>query len=67
MEELVKTISKKFKLPEAIVKDIVQTVIGFLKERLPEPIGSQIEAFLGQGGLPKEAQGLLGGLIGKKK
>lgn len=66
MDELVKQITKKFNLPEETVKGIVQMVVNFLKEKLPEPIGSQVSAFLSQGELPQQAQNLLGGLLGKK-
>jgi len=39
-------------------------VAGFLKEKLPEPIGSQVSAFLSTGDLPQQAHDLLGGLFG---
>lgn len=67
MDELVKQITQKFNVPEDTVRSIVQMVVNYLKEKLPGPIGSQVEAFLSTGELPKEAKSLLGGLFGKKK
>jgi hypothetical protein len=64
MEELIKLVSKKVGIPEAQAKAAVDTVIGFLKEKLPAPIAGQIDAVLG-GGMPDLSKGL-GGLFGKK-
>ena len=66
MDELVQQIVKKFNLPEATVKGIVQMVVSFLREKLPGPIGAQVDAFLAKGELPQQAEGLLGGLLGEK-
>lgn len=75
MDELIKMIAGKFNLPEETAKTVVETVLGFLKTKLPEPIASQLEglvsgqvsaADLNKGG---EGEGLLGklsGLFGKK-
>lgn len=66
MDELVKMIVQKFGLPEATVKGVVQMVVNYLKEKLPGPIGAQVEAFLVKGEMPQQAKGFLGGLFGKK-
>jgi hypothetical protein len=63
MEELVKLVSKKTGLPEAQAEKAVETVLDFLKEKLPEPFGSQIEAALG-GGDPGDMVEGLKGLLG---
>jgi hypothetical protein len=65
MDELVKLVSKKTGLPEAQAKVAVQTVIDFLKKKLPGPVGGQIDALLSGGGV---AQGIGGiaGMLGKK-
>jgi nucleoid DNA-binding protein len=63
MDELIKLVVKKTGIPEATAKQAVETVIGFLKTKLPEPIGSQIEGFL-SGDLMGQAEELLGGLGG---
>ena len=63
MEELVKLVSQKTGLPEAQAKKAVETVLDFLKKKLPEPFGSQIEAALeggASGDIAKGLKGLLG-------
>jgi len=74
MDELIKLVSKKAGIQEAQAKTAVETVMGFLKEKLPAPIAGQLdaalsnEAVLGQASqlLDKGVSGL-GGLLGKKK
>ena len=68
MDELVKLVSEKTGLSEEMAKTAVDTVIGFLKQKLPAPVAGQIDALLeggGASGLGGIAQGL-GGLFGKK-
>lgn len=65
MDELIKLVSQKTGLPEDKAKVAVDTVIGFLKERLPAPLASQLDNVLGSSG---PGQGLakgLGDLFGK--
>ena len=70
MEELVKLVAQKVGISEEMAQEAVDTVMGFLKQKLPEPFGSQIEAFLSGGGLDQaddiveQLGGLLGGLGG---
>ena len=72
MEELVKQIVAKTGISEAQARSAADTVVGFLKAKLPESIGGHLAAALGSaasalGGvdLGSVAQGL-GGLFGKK-
>jgi hypothetical protein len=68
MEELVKLVAQKTGLSEEKAKVAVETVLGFLQERLPGPVVGQIESLLegeGAGGLGNVAKGL-GGILGKK-
>lgn len=65
MDELVKLVVQKTGLPEATAKTAVETVIGYLKKKLPAPIAGQIDAVLKGGGLGDAAKGL-GGILGKK-
>ena len=69
MEELVKLVSKKTGISEDMARTTVETVLGFLKERLPDPIAGQIDSVLGGAatgqGLGGLAQGL-GGMLGKR-
>jgi uncharacterized protein (DUF2267 family) len=69
MDELIKLVTEKVGISEDQAKQAVETVMGFLKDKLPEPIGSQVESALSGGELP-DVGGLsktLGGLFGKKK
>jgi hypothetical protein len=65
MDELVKLVSQKTGISEEMARKAVETVIGYLKERLPNPIAGQIDSLLEGGGLEDVAKGL-GGLLGKK-
>ncbi len=71
MNELVNLVAQKTGLPVETAKQAVDTVIGYLKDKLPAPIAGQIDGLLGGnaasitdnlGGLAKG----LGGMFGKK-
>jgi hypothetical protein len=68
MDELIKLVTEKTGLSEDMAKVAVDTVLGFLKEKLPAPMAGQIDNVLqGSGnasGLGGIAQGL-GGLLGR--
>lgn len=69
MDELVKLVSKKTGLSEAMAKTAVETVLGYLKKKLPAPIAAQIDGVLGGAGAAKGVEDLakgLGGMLGKK-
>jgi hypothetical protein len=59
MDELVRQVTERTGISEAQAKTAVDTVIGFLRTRLPEPISGQLDSFLGSGA------GLAGDLAGK--
>ncbi len=69
MDELIKLVSQKTGLSEDRAKVAVDTVVGYLKDKLPDPIAAQIDSVLGGTGdvsdLGNVAQSL-GGLFGKK-
>jgi hypothetical protein len=77
MEELIKLVSQKTGIPEATAKTAVETVIDFLKDRLPEPLAGQVENLLKGGDAGDMLENLgdlgdlgdlakgLGGLFGK--
>ncbi|HUW12774.1 MAG TPA: hypothetical protein VM537_23810 [Anaerolineae bacterium] len=68
MDELIKMVAQKTGLGEDAAKMAVDTVIGYLKEKLPAPIAGQIDGLLG-GSMAEKAGGLtkgLGGLLGRK-
>jgi hypothetical protein len=66
MDELVKLVSQKTGISEQMARTAVETVIGFLKQKLPAPIAGQIDAVLGGSGqgLGDIAKGL-GGILGR--
>ncbi len=79
MDDLIKTIQEKTGLPVDKAQDVIETVVGFVADKLPGPIGDQVKNFLGNdddggaddgengGGLmdkAKDALGGLGGLLG---
>ena len=64
MDELVALVAEKTGLSEEMSKMAVETVLGYLKEKLPAPIAGQIDGLLsGEGG--GGVAGALGGLFGK--
>jgi uncharacterized protein (DUF2267 family) len=75
MDELIKRVSERTGLPDDKARAAVDTVIGFLKERLPSPIASHVDTALNSGGgtianagdaVMDKAGDMLGGLFGKK-
>ena len=67
MDELIKSISEKVGIGPEQAKQAVDQVVGFLKGKLPGPIGDQIEGVLS--GKTPDLGGIgdtLGGLFGKK-
>ncbi len=65
MDELVKLVSQKAGISQDQARTAVQTVLGFLKERLPAPVASQLDSAINSGAAGKGLQDL-GGLLGKK-
>lgn len=63
MDELVKMVSEKTGLSEEMSKVAVDTVIDYLKDKLPAPIDSQIDTVL-EGGDASSMLGSLGGMFG---
>ena len=62
MEELVKQVSERAGISEEQARTAVDTVAGFLKERVPAPYNSYVDSFLsGEGG---GLGGMLGGIFG---
>ncbi len=62
-EELVKQVSERAGISEEQARMAVETVAGFLKERVPAPYNSYVDSFLsGEGG--GGIGGMLGGIFG---
>jgi hypothetical protein len=69
MDELIKQVTEKTGISEAQARTAVETVVGFLKDKLPAPIAGQLDGVLGGaagavGGLAGQAGGMLGGIGG---
>ena len=47
MDDLIKQIQEKTGLPVDKAQDIIETVVGFVADKLPGPIGDQVKGFLG--------------------
>ena len=65
MDELVKLVVQKTGLSEATAKIAVETVVDYLKKKLPAPVAGQIDTVLKGGNVADMAKGL-GGMVGKK-
>ena len=50
MNELAKRVADRVGIGEDQAQKAVEIVVGFLKERLPAPVSSQLDSFLDQGG-----------------
>ena len=46
MDELIKLVTSKAGISEAQAKKAVETVLGFLKDKLPGPLAGQIDGLL---------------------
>jgi len=66
MDTVVKLVMERTGLGEAQARSAVETVIGYLKQQLPEPLAGQVDSVLGgdTSGLGSQAGSLLGGLGG---
>ena len=68
MEELLKTIQEKTGLPVEKAQDVIETVVGFIADKLPGPIASQVKGFLdGDGTAGGDGEGGGEGLLDKAK
>lgn len=75
MDELIRQVSERTGISEDKARTAVDTVVGFLKERLPSPIAGQVDSVLnssagaiGSAGdsIADKAGDLLGGMFGNK-
>jgi hypothetical protein len=72
MDELIKLVATKVGISPDQAEKAVTIVLGFLKERLPEPIAGQLDGIVAgdagaAGGVDLgDIEGTIGGLFGKK-
>lgn len=65
MDELVKLVSQKINVPEDKAQTAVETVVNFLKTKLPDPIAGQIDnALNGEAGGLDDVAKRVGGMFG---
>lgn len=69
MDELIKQVVERTGISEQQARGAVETVLGFLKTRLPEPIAGHLDSVVGGaggaiGGIADKAGDVLGGLGG---
>lgn len=74
MDQLINQITQRTGISQAQAQQATQMVVGFLKNKLPAPVASQIDGVLsgqGMGGMPGQAQqqqgmGGLGDMFGQQ-
>jgi hypothetical protein len=65
MDELIQQITSRTGISEDQARQAVEMVLAFAKTKLPEPIASQLDGFMGGGGgNPADMLGQLGNLGG---
>ena len=69
MDDLLTTVQEKTGLDIDQAKGAIEAVLGFLKDKLPGPIGDQLDNFIGGGGDDGDGGGGLdvGGLLDQAK
>ena len=74
MDQLVNQISQQTGIPQDQARQAVQMVVGYLKGRLPAPVGQQLDSVLGGQGMgggmfgqTQQAAGDLGDLMGQTR
>lgn len=67
MKEIIALVTQKTGISEQQAQTAVETVVGFLKDKLPGPLASQLDSVISGGG-PNlgDLAGGLGGMFGKK-
>ncbi len=65
MNELVKMVADKVGLPEDKAQKATDTVINYVKGKLPGPVASQIDNVVGKGGGGGDIAGKVGQILGE--
>lgn len=63
MDELIKLVADKTGIPADTAKTAVTTVIGFLKDKLPAPLASQLDGLTGNSSTDNKEGGDSGNLL----
>jgi hypothetical protein len=70
MDELIQQITAKTGISDDQARQAIDMAMGFVKDKLPEPIASQLDGFIsgggsaGAGGMMGMVQDQLGGMMG---
>jgi hypothetical protein len=70
MDELINQVTQRAGISSDQAQKAVQTVVGFLKDRLPGPVAAQLDGVIGGqsagglGGQAQQAMGNIGGSLG---
>lgn len=69
MDELVNTVAQRANISPDQARTAVQTVVGYLKDKLPGPVASQLDSAVGGQGsnigqMGQQAMGGLGDMLG---
>lgn len=72
MDELIKKVTDKIGVTPDQAKTAIETVLGFLKDKLPAPVASHLDGVLNGGGSGGgldigDVTGAIGGIFGGKK
>ena len=65
MDQVIQMVKERAGIGEDQARTAVETVLGELRKRLPEPIAGQLEGVLDGDGGAKDAIGQLGGVLGR--
>jgi hypothetical protein len=65
MNELVALIVKKTGIPQATAVIVVNLVADYLEKKLPAPMAATVKGFLSNETEVKQAESVVGGLLGK--
>lgn len=64
MDQLVQQIAAQTGLPADQAREVVQTVVNYIKEKLPAPIAAQVDGFLNNQAVDDIAQQAISGIGG---
>ena len=65
MDQVIQMVKERAGIGEDQARTAVETVLGELRKRLPEPIAGQLEGVLDGDGGARDAIGQLGGVLGR--
>ena len=69
-QQLIQQLSQRVGIPPEKAEAAINTVVGYLKERLPGPVASQLDKLVSgeevQGGVLSQAAQSISGMFGKK-